>query len=270
MAGQAATLAGGGRLLGFPTSIFRGCKKFEICYNSDVNHYKNSGDYMNRFAFTLAEVLITLGIIGVVAALTMPNLIANHKAKQLRTAFLKGYSMLTQAYEQYHKDTSCSTTDCLRSGFYMDLKPYFKIAKYCKIDNNLNDKDCFKRETTDTSYKNFSKTVSGISTYMFDDGQFVTIDGMLVTFEQQATGNKYVFIGLDTNGHQKGPNVLGQDLFLFQIVNKGDRGFVLPVGAEGTAYKGDTYCSLTSTNSVNGYTCAAKALAEQDFFKKLK
>ena len=214
--------------------------------------------------------MVTLGIIGVVAALTMPNLIANHKAKQLRTAFLKGYSMLTQAYEQYHKDTSCSTTDCLGSGFYMDLKPYFKIAKYCKIDNNLNDKDCFKRMTTDTSYKNFSRTVSGISTYMFDDGQFVTVDGMLVTFEQRASGNREVFIGLDTTGRQKGPNVLGQDLFLFQIVNKGDRGFVLPVGAEGTTFTEEIYCSLTSTSPENGYACAAKALAEKDFFKKLK
>ena len=37
-----------------------------------------------RFGFTLAEVLITLGIIGVVAAMTIPNLIANNKAKKLR------------------------------------------------------------------------------------------------------------------------------------------------------------------------------------------
>lgn len=44
---------------------------------------------MKRSAFTLAEVLITLGIIGVVAAMTIPNLISNYKAKRLRTQFLK-------------------------------------------------------------------------------------------------------------------------------------------------------------------------------------
>ena len=224
----------------------------------------------NLNGFTLAEVLVTLGIIGVVAALTIPNLVANYKAHQLRTAFFKGYSMLAQAFEQYHKDTACSTTDCLPTYFYKYMRPYFKIAKYCQVDNNLNDKDCFKRATTDASYKNFSKTLTGISTYMFDDGQFVTVDGMLVTFEQQALGNRNVFIGLDTTGRQKGPNILGQDLFLFQIVNKGDRGFLLPVGAEGTAYTGDNYCSLTSHETMNGYACAAKALAEKDFFKKLK
>ena len=39
--------------------------------------------------FTLAEILITLGIIGVVAAMTIPNLINAYKAKQLRTRFNK-------------------------------------------------------------------------------------------------------------------------------------------------------------------------------------
>ena len=42
-----------------------------------------------KFAFTLAEVLITLGIIGVVAALTLPTVIKHYKAKVLETAFKK-------------------------------------------------------------------------------------------------------------------------------------------------------------------------------------
>lgn len=45
-----------------------------------------------KFAFTLAEVLITLGIIGVVAALTMPSLIQNHK-KQTTLSKLKKYRL---------------------------------------------------------------------------------------------------------------------------------------------------------------------------------
>ena len=43
----------------------------------------------NKFAFTLAEVLVTLGIIGVVAAITMPTLVANNREKQLITALKK-------------------------------------------------------------------------------------------------------------------------------------------------------------------------------------
>jgi prepilin-type N-terminal cleavage/methylation domain-containing protein len=48
-------------------------------------------------AFTLAEVLITLGIIGVVAAMTIPNLIANTNGAKYRSGFKKAISTLSQA-----------------------------------------------------------------------------------------------------------------------------------------------------------------------------
>lgn len=48
-------------------------------------------------AFTLAEVLITIGIIGVIAALTIPALINKTNKKELETAFKKQYSTLQQA-----------------------------------------------------------------------------------------------------------------------------------------------------------------------------
>lgn len=44
---------------------------------------------MKLTGFTLAEVLITLGIIGVVAAITIPGLITTYKAHQLHSQFLK-------------------------------------------------------------------------------------------------------------------------------------------------------------------------------------
>ena len=70
------TFCGGGGDLELTQQGFVGCKKNTICYNSDmVYHIKN------KKGFTLAEVLITLGIIGVVAAMTMPSLINNYKDK---------------------------------------------------------------------------------------------------------------------------------------------------------------------------------------------
>lgn len=51
---------------------------------------------MNK-AFTLAEVLITLGIIGIVAALTIPGLVANHRKKVVTTRMQKFYSVMNQA-----------------------------------------------------------------------------------------------------------------------------------------------------------------------------
>lgn len=50
-----------------------------------------------QIGFTLAEVLITLGIIGVVAALTLPNLIADYRASVVETRLKKFYSVMNQA-----------------------------------------------------------------------------------------------------------------------------------------------------------------------------
>ena len=58
-----------------------------------VAHWNNS----RKIAFTLAEVLITLGIIGVVAALTIPTLMANHRKKVVETKLEKIYSVMNQA-----------------------------------------------------------------------------------------------------------------------------------------------------------------------------
>lgn len=67
-------------------------------------------------AFTLAEVLITLGIIGVVAAMTIPTLIANTRSQQYRTKFKKTISTLSQAAKmsqaQYGYDYSGITGAC--------------------------------------------------------------------------------------------------------------------------------------------------------------
>lgn len=55
---------------------------------------------MRKIAFTLAEVLITLGIIGIVAAMTLPALINKYQQKQTITQLQKVYSVLNQALRQ--------------------------------------------------------------------------------------------------------------------------------------------------------------------------
>ena len=57
-------------------------------------------DNVRRAAFTLAEVLITLGIIGVVAALTMPALVAKYQEMVLKNQFKHAYSLVSQAIKQ--------------------------------------------------------------------------------------------------------------------------------------------------------------------------
>lgn len=69
-----------------------------------------------KFGFTLAEVLITLGIIGVVAAMTIPTLIANTNSARFRSQFKKSISTLSQAglmaQAQYDIDYSTPANEC--------------------------------------------------------------------------------------------------------------------------------------------------------------
>ena len=85
----------------------------------EVIFYEKRKDYKimtKRFGFTLAEVLITLGIIGVVAAMTIPTLIANTNGAKFRSQFKKSISTLNQAglmaQAQYDFDYAGTSAAC--------------------------------------------------------------------------------------------------------------------------------------------------------------
>ena len=59
---------------------------------------------MKKLAFTMAEVLITLGVIGIVAAMTLPALIGNYKKKVTVTRLQRTYTVLAQAFERSRAD----------------------------------------------------------------------------------------------------------------------------------------------------------------------
>ncbi len=69
-----------------------------------------------KFAFTLAEVLITLGIIGVVAAMTIPTLMKNTQDTELKTAWKKEYSVLSQAFLEIATDNGGDLTGAFDNG----------------------------------------------------------------------------------------------------------------------------------------------------------
>lgn len=105
--------------------------------------------------FTLAEVLITLGIIGVVAALTIPALIANHKKTVVETRLAKFYSTINQAiirsevdngskefwerldngYEEDEDGNEDTSKSKVLPWFEKYLKPYLQLTEY-KVDGN--------------------------------------------------------------------------------------------------------------------------------------
>ena len=90
-------------------------------------------------AFTLAEVLITLGIIGVVAAITIPTLIQNYNVKQWNTASLVFERKLEEALKIMNSQSSLAGQTTTEN-FVNELSKHFKISKVCSNDKIL---DCF-------------------------------------------------------------------------------------------------------------------------------
>lgn len=84
---------------------------------------KNSKtNFQNSKAFTLAEVLVTIGIIGVVAAMTLPSVISHYKKKVLLEQFRVAYSLLQQAYLKITADWGY-TPNC----YYWEKNPYGSV-----------------------------------------------------------------------------------------------------------------------------------------------
>ena len=95
-----------------------------------------------KAAFTLAEVLITLAIIGVVAALTIPPLIKNHNEKAWSTAqdvFTKRLEVATRQMNTEEKLAGYAST----MDFVNELKKYIKITRICDSDEITK---CFAKE----------------------------------------------------------------------------------------------------------------------------
>lgn len=157
-------------------------------------------------AFTLAEVLVTVGIIGVVAAMTVPNLMENYQRQSYITQLRKVYSEFSQAAESAMADSNTQRfreARSIRNGTF--LEDYFKTTQTCVL-NSVS--DCFADTYT---------TISGTSLRLRDyisGSCAVVASGYSV-----CVGNTY-FLAVDVNGKQ-GPNVMGRDLFFMKYDDDG-------------------------------------------------
>jgi len=205
---------------------------------------------MNR-GFTLAETLITLVIIGVVAALTVPSLINKTNNQEYVSRLKKEYSTFSQVTQKIISDegpvTSWATST---ENIYKLYRKYLNNAKDCNSSTGCFDQP-FKymysnnRDTwwdTDSSYRRFILT-DGTTVMIVSGTPDCTLTGM-------STGSKNVcsFIFVDVNG-KKAPNNVGKDIFLFCLKKQG----LYPCGCDE-----DNYC----TNEYTGYACACKVIRE--------
>ncbi len=206
-----------------------------------------------RAAFTLAEVLITLGIIGVVAAMTLPGLIQNYQKQVILTQLKKNYAILNQAVQMLkaHNDnvdpSQISTYMKTRydGAKYIDTTLFGpEFAKYLPTDWHRSDPEgiaCYKdAESFDAVTAGAGKiTGGGYLTHNpgFDYVWHLT-NGACVQLQSRQgwtwNGNndqRHWFI-IDVNGVDRRPNWIGKDIFVFDFMPDGR---ILPDGHDRTA-----------------------------------
>ena len=226
-----------------------------------------------RRGFTLAEVLITLGIIGVVAACTLPALINATQGKELHTALLKSYSILQQAVQRmaYEEGVAVTWTNYPDKTF----APVFK--KYLKMLNSCGKLNCSSSDIKPSQiYKTYNKKSSPYNDW-FDEGQSILADGMFIMINNSFIKEHGIIISVDVNGINKKPNLLGHDVFSFEVYGLK----VIPLGSpeqkvssfdgeEDIWFSSDGFpCDINSTNKNNGMGCTYRALTEKDYFNNL-
>ncbi len=231
------------------SNVIKFFKNSSIISNSIDN--KSRIFYPNA-AFTISEVLITLGIIGILASLTIPPLIQNINDLAHKAAAKKAFSVASQAILSMQLDEGENLLDYYATvggvpvvhSFKDSFKNYFKsVVK----DYNLS----AEQAKIEILYKYNYRSLSGqtLNSEYFNDGQFITSDGMLWMMEQ----SDFILISVDVNGFKK-PNQLGKDIFTFQLLKNNK---LVPEGASFTRfpYPNTDLCLKDSPNINQGISC---------------
>ncbi len=180
-------------------------------------------------AFTLAEVLVTLGIIGVISAMTLPTLVKNHQRQVYVTQLQKVVNELSQAAERAIQESNAITltetpyrTSNNRAAQQF-LSKYLKVIQTCTTDRSPCMASVYK-QLNGTVFNGWAMNVNATSPCVsLADGAAVCMSGGFETDEYsdgEYNWHDYVRIYIDVNG-QQGPNILGRDLFYAELYSDG-------------------------------------------------
>lgn len=169
----------------------------------------NKKSYKCQKAFTLAEVLITLGIIGVVAAMTIPTLMAKYQKRSNALKWRKGYATLAQALKLIQQDE----IQLPASGEYNQDDYEYALAtlfsKYLKTGAVCHSRKYVEEGCSPKAYPMYSLDGRLLNKDLGNWGGgascFSLLSGALVCFDS-------TIILMDVNGYSK-PNKRGEDIF---------------------------------------------------------
>ncbi len=165
-----------------------------------------------KHAFTLSEILITLGVIGVVSAITLPIIHSNIQKHVLKNQFKKSYSNLFNAINRVEAENGAPFACGSINGSYTTSECslfWTNVFEQLKVLNKLNSKPKYK--TKSEVIESGGGSGWGRCTFTLGDGYYIA-DGSII-FINNITP---VYFALDVNG-SKEPNKWGYDLFYMTL-----------------------------------------------------
>ncbi len=204
--------------------------------------------------FTLAEVLITLGIIGIVAAMSLPSLINSYKVKVLETQFKTVDSMLNQAILKTSEEVGMDLKDTVVTGAaadggrgqaFKDLKAQIPATNEAWVKQ-------FKGATVITGNEIYHRVWAGgigchgmmgesLPSCPVSEGYILPNGTMITRWSANINGGTfpaYIAFSFDTNGPFKGPNRWGYDVFTYNSADDGYNSLCNPTLKHSQSNKG--------------------------------
>ncbi len=242
-----------------------------LSFRNNISHSNHIGNpqslinsnhftHFKKAAFTLAEVLITLGVIGIVAAMTIPNLVQSYQEKVTVTKLKEFYSMLSQVVQMAVVENGTPDNWGFETGnsekMITMLKPYIKFDKICDVGEKCHSASSIYSKSggtllnyifnTYTLERYAAKLSNGIvmSAYLQSPDCNQTIS------ETHKTCGEYA---VDVNGSSK-PNTYGSDIFLLDLTKDGQ---IIPKGAKEYTHDDYTFDKGCLPSKTPGWGCAA-------------
>ncbi len=237
---------------------------------------------LEKKGFTLAEVLITLGIIGIVAAMTLPTLISNHNKKVYVTRLKKSVSVWEQAFQKmladdgvddlrdtelYRISENSTHGECQPEMYFWTqdtgCKAYFDLLKNKYLTFNMVDLGHERVVSSLDILAEDNSTANNSVQLLANDGTYVYFYNF---WEDESRG----YWVIDVNGNSK-PNQMGRDIFIFKITKNGHLVAIGSDSAEGIFTNGKTWkedfslCgepgkTIAKNSEVSGEGCAARII----------
>lgn len=214
---------------------------------------------MKKTGFTLAETLITLGIIGIVAAITLPTLITKLSNDRNSTILKEDYSILQQMMKSANyagaieNKVGENNLEDLEKWFETYMLPYIKTSNVCYDEwgcwnkNVLNSNGTKFIESGQCGYHSIS--------FVLNNGSYVCMDDVGLNNSKYgvSSADNMLVLVIDVNGDKK-PNMFGKDIFA--VVYKDEQ--LIPAGYDMGKDKINQNCSETCSGNFCGTYCMVK------------